>query len=197
MFFFWKGFIPNHRSRLAIQVGNCAFASDDATIRNMAREMEEIYASVFSRLHLLFGYILRSHNVLNIPARGDKEKALKRLRPMTAIKSYHFSIFRSGLLIGVAIPALIDGLLKGQYFDWYDVKGLAPWWFIVQQPKTQQAIPCWDILLFLYGLIFVPVLYSFLLGFNFMAWTRFRINYDFILGKEEKSSLFIDWNFFN
>jgi hypothetical protein len=133
------------------KVGNCTFASDDGIIRNMTREIEEVYASVF--------------------ASGDKKKALKQLRARTIVKSYHFSTFRSGVLIGFAIPALIDGLVK------------------VQQPETQQAIPCWDILLFLYSLIFVPVLYSFLLGMNLVVWARSRINYAFILDLKVSSCL--------
>lgn len=53
--------------------------------------------------------------VLNMAVRGDKIKALKQLRPSPSFKSHHFSTFRSGLLLGFAIPALIDGLMKGQY----------------------------------------------------------------------------------
>ena len=59
--------IPNHRPCLVIQVGNCAFASDDGivSVRNMAREMEEIYTAIFGRLHhdVLCAYILYSHVV--------------------------------------------------------------------------------------------------------------------------------------
>jgi hypothetical protein len=110
------GLIPNHRSCLVIQVGNCAFASDDGVIRNMTREMEEIYTAVFGRLHhdVLCAYILCSHGV--VPARGDGKKACNRLRAKAIFKSHHFNTFRSGLLFGFAIFALVDGLLKGQYF---------------------------------------------------------------------------------
>ena len=49
------GFILTHRSCLVVQVGNCAFASDDGAIRNMTREMEGIYAALFGRLlHEIF-----------------------------------------------------------------------------------------------------------------------------------------------
>jgi hypothetical protein len=54
--------------------------------------------------------------VFNIPARGDGKKACKRLRARPTFKSHHLNTFRSGLLFGFAIFALIDGLLKGQYF---------------------------------------------------------------------------------
>ena len=104
-----------------IQVGNCAFASDDGVVRNMTREIEEIYTAVFGRLHVLGAYILCSH-VFDIPARGDGKK---RLRAKATFKTHHFNTFRSGLLLGLAIFALIDGLLKGQYFKLHDVTGTA------------------------------------------------------------------------
>lgn len=98
---------------LAMQVGNCVFVSDDG-IRDMAREMEEIYATVFgTQLHLFCAYFLRSHDMLNIPASGDKKKACKELRARTTVESHHFSTFRSGLLAGFSISALIDGLWRG------------------------------------------------------------------------------------
>ena len=103
-------------SYLVIQVGNCAFASDDSVIRNMTREMEEIYTVVFGWLmtfSVLVFYVLM---MFYIPARGDGKKACKRLRAKATFKSHHFNTFRSGLLLGFSIFALIDGLLKGQYF---------------------------------------------------------------------------------
>ena len=45
------GLILNHHLYLVIQVGNCAFASDDGVVLNLTREMEEIYTAVFGRLH--------------------------------------------------------------------------------------------------------------------------------------------------
>lgn len=143
--------IPVKKQYMAERVANCTFASDDGITSNMKREMERIYAAAF--------------------ACGDKKKARKQLRASTSSKSYYCSIFRSGLLIGFAIYALIDGLLKAC------------------QPETQKAIPRWDILLFLYGLIFVPVLYSVLLGINLVVWVTSRINYIFIFDLDVSSRL--------
>ena len=110
------GLILNHRSRLAIQVGNCAFASDDSVVRKLTREMEEIYTAVFGRFMTFSAHIFYVLMVFDIPARGDGKKACKRLRAKAIFKTHHFNTFRSGLLFGFAIFALIDGLLKGQYF---------------------------------------------------------------------------------
>ena len=61
--------------------------------------------------------------VFDIPACGDGKKACKRLRAKATFKSHHFNTFRSGLLLGLGIFALIDGLLKGRYFEPHDVNG--------------------------------------------------------------------------
>ena len=88
----------------------------------MTREMEEIYTAVFGRPMKFSAHIFIVLIVFNIPARGDGKKACKRLRAKATFKSHHFNTFRSGLLFGFAIFALIDGLLKGQYFEPHDLK---------------------------------------------------------------------------
>ncbi|KAF9803975.1 hypothetical protein IEO21_09502 [Rhodonia placenta] len=47
-------------------------------------------------------------------ARGDKKKAQARLRSDSQHKSHHFSTFRSGMLLGLAVPALADGIVKSE-----------------------------------------------------------------------------------
>lgn len=110
------GLKPNHRSNFFIEVGNCAFASDNSVVRNMTREMEEIYTAVFGRFMTFSAHIFYVLMVFNILACGDGKKACKRLRAKATFKSHHFNTFRAGLLFGFATFALIDGLLKGQYF---------------------------------------------------------------------------------
>lgn len=90
----------------------------------MTREMEEIYTAIFGRLTKFSGHIFYVLMVFNIPACGDGKKACKRLRTKTIFKSHHFNTFRSGLLFGFAIFALIDGLLKGQDFEPQDLKDI-------------------------------------------------------------------------
>ncbi|KDR80317.1 hypothetical protein GALMADRAFT_62135, partial [Galerina marginata CBS 339.88] len=76
-----------------------AFASDKA-VRQMMSEMEEMYATAF--------------------ARGDKKRATRRLRAGNSTKSHHFSAFRSGVYVGLAIPALIEGLLTSTFTQFRD-----------------------------------------------------------------------------
>ncbi|KDQ58685.1 hypothetical protein JAAARDRAFT_128396 [Jaapia argillacea MUCL 33604] len=76
---------------LGVQVEPCAFASG-STMENMMKEMAELFAARFER--------------------GDKKKALERLRAGSRQKSHHFSTFRSGLAIGLAVPALVSGIYQ-------------------------------------------------------------------------------------
>jgi xenotropic and polytropic retrovirus receptor 1 len=49
-------------------------------------------------------------------ARGDKKKAMARLRgSWRTRKTHHFSTFRAGMFVGLALPAFIDGLVKSKY----------------------------------------------------------------------------------
>uniref|UniRef100_A0A8H7XW23 Uncharacterized protein n=1 Tax=Psilocybe cubensis TaxID=181762 RepID=A0A8H7XW23_PSICU len=126
-----------------LQVEKSAFASDKAVAQMMA-EMEDLYAAAF--------------------ARGNKKMATKRLRAGNSSKSHHFSTFRSGAYIGIALPALIEGLVK------------------VSKQSTRQAIPAWGPLLFIYAILLIPILFTFLVGTNLLVWANSRINYIFIFG---------------
>jgi hypothetical protein len=50
------------------------------------------------------------------------------------------------------------------------------------QPETRTAIPSWDILLFTYSILSIPVLLGLLVGLNLLVWSDARINYIFIFG---------------
>ncbi|PPQ86656.1 hypothetical protein CVT25_006840 [Psilocybe cyanescens] len=83
--------IPVQHQYMTEKVEKSAFASDKAVAQMMA-EMEDMYAAAF--------------------VRGNKKMATKRLRAGNSSKSHHFSTFRSGAYIGIALPALIEGLVK-------------------------------------------------------------------------------------
>ncbi|CAA7264392.1 unnamed protein product [Cyclocybe aegerita] len=132
------------------KVEKSAFASDKA-IMDMMTRMEDLYALTFSR--------------------GDRKKAIRRLRVGNTSKSHHFSTFRSGLYLGVAIPALVNGLVK------------------VFQEDTREDLPEWSTLLYLYGILLIPIVFSVLVGINLLVWARARINYVFIFELEVLSRL--------
>lgn len=72
----------------------------------MITQVEEMFSAQFS----MWRSILFT-SLLSIPAvRGDKKKAKKRLRVTPAQRSHHFNSFRSGMMVGLAIPALASGI---------------------------------------------------------------------------------------
>lgn len=133
--------IPVQNQYMTEKVDKSAFASDKA-VTYMLKEMEDLFAISF--------------------AQGDKKRATMRLRGGTRVKSHHFNTFRSGIFLGLAVPALASGL------------------FHSFQEQTRRDIPAWDALLFLYGIILVPMIFVLLVGLNLLVWSRSRINYVFI-----------------
>ncbi|KAG9017993.1 hypothetical protein FRB90_012718 [Tulasnella sp. 427] len=116
--------------------------SSDKGIKSMIDEIEKMYASRFEG--------------------GDLKKARNRLRMWSKQKTHHFSTFRSGIQIGLAIPALIIGSYQAS------------------RPDVQQIIPYWRALLEVYSALAIPVVFSVLIGLNMIAWGRKRLNYVFI-----------------
>ncbi|KAF8842398.1 hypothetical protein BDN67DRAFT_979576 [Paxillus ammoniavirescens] len=80
--------IPVQAAYMKERVEPAAFASG-AMVSTMLKEMEEIFATRFER--------------------GDKKKAINRLRVGSSLQSQHFSTFRSGLWLGLAVPAVVAG----------------------------------------------------------------------------------------
>ncbi|RDB30619.1 SPX and EXS domain-containing protein 3 [Hypsizygus marmoreus] len=142
--------IPAQQQYMTERIEKSAFASDK-TVRNMMAEMETLYATRF--------------------ARGDKKRAQARLRAGFHAKSHHYSVFRSGIFLGLALPALVSGVHSSF------------------QKSTRDAIPGWDGLLFIYGVLLIPVLFSVLVGVNLLVWARSRINYVFIFELDTRTRM--------
>ena len=110
---------------------------------------------------------------------------MKRLRVGNNTKNHHFSSFRAGFLLGIALPAFIDGMVKGKvnqkigYAHSLNVLS----YLLALQPETHDAFPQWGVLLYIYGILLVPLLFSFLVGLNLLVWADSRINYVFIFGE--------------
>ncbi|OCB90034.1 EXS family protein/ERD1/XPR1/SYG1 family protein [Sanghuangporus baumii] len=131
------------------KVESSAFASG-ATIEDLLKDVEESYAQYFEH--------------------GDTKKARERLRATASQKRHHFSTFRSGLYLGLAIPALADGIYRSF------------------QPGVRENLP-WDALLYVYATFLVPVSFALLVGINIWVWTRSRINYQFIFELDVRTQL--------
>lgn len=142
--------IPLQNAYMSEKVEMSSLVSDKS-VRNMIDEMENIYATQF--------------------ARGDKKQARTKLRGGFLTKSHHFSTFRSGILLGLGIPALVSGAYQSF------------------QQTTRDQIPGWDGLLFAYSILLVPVIFSLLVGVNILVWARARINYVFIFELDYRTQL--------
>ncbi|EJT99046.1 EXS-domain-containing protein [Dacryopinax primogenitus] len=104
-------------------------------------------------------------------AKGDRKRARDRLRQEVIPKTHHFSTFRAGVYVGLAIPAIVLGIVRS--FD----------------PYVRNAVPEWASLLNIYGVLFILPIFTFLIGLNMCAWTRARINWVFIFDLDVRSVL--------
>ncbi|TFY73631.1 hypothetical protein EWM64_g10381 [Hericium alpestre] len=147
---FVRGKIPVQEVYMKEKVEPCAFASGDV-IQNFVKEMEEQFAARFTH--------------------GDRKRALVRLRAGSEHKTHYFSTFRTGLALGLAVPALVDGIVRSFHAD------------------TRAAISGWDSLLFIYSILLVPSVFAFLVGLNLLVWNHARINYVFIFELDIRTRL--------
>ncbi|KAN0062004.1 Xenotropic and polytropic retrovirus receptor 1 [Thecaphora frezii] len=111
-------------------------------VEELLKSTEEIYAAYFEH--------------------GNRKEALNRLRVREDASTHHFSVFRSGLYLGVALCATVAGLVEAM------------------RPETQRRIPAWAALLRVYGAEFIPTAFALLFGLNLAWWHELRINTVFI-----------------
>ena len=112
---------------------------------------------------------------------GDKKKAMNKLRISPTHTGHYASVFRSGLFLGLAVPALASGLYEGSTPLLNNQADLDVVCSLALQQEAH-IIPGSATLLFIYAVFAVPVLFSVLVGLNLLAWTRSRINHVFIFG---------------
>ncbi|KAI0319243.1 SPX domain-containing protein [Amylostereum chailletii] len=85
--------IPVQEVYMKEKVDTSAFSSGDI-VQQILKDMEDQFAARF--------------------ARGDKKRAMVRLRALSSHKSHHYSTFRTGLALGLAIPAFAYGLYESE-----------------------------------------------------------------------------------
>lgn len=49
--------------------------------------------------------------------KGSRKKAVQRLRFMGATTTHHFASWRAGVMLGAALPAIVDGIVKACHAD--------------------------------------------------------------------------------
>lgn len=123
-----------------------------------------------------------------LAARGDKKRARARLRGGAKLTTHHFSTFRTGMALGLGVPALAAGVYQSassvsmRCLCRTSVDTCMRAALVGFQEETRAGIPGWDGLMFVYGIFFVPTFFSLLVGANLLVWARARINYVFIFG---------------
>ncbi|KIY70705.1 SPX-domain-containing protein [Cylindrobasidium torrendii FP15055 ss-10] len=95
---------------------------------------------------------------------GNRKAAMKNLRGGLAHQTFHFETTSAGLMIGLAIPAFVAGI------------------YLSFREDVREDYPGWGALLYVYGILFVPVLFSLLVATNLIVWSNSRVNYVFIFG---------------
>ncbi|KAG8844617.1 hypothetical protein FRB96_002986 [Tulasnella sp. 330] len=125
--------------------------SSENEVKRMIENVEELYASRFEG--------------------GDKKKARDRLKMLGLNKTHHWSTFRSGIHLGLAIPALVVGIYN-----------------VCKREKRAQ-LHVWGSLLEAYATLAIPTIFSLLIGLNMLAWSRKRLNYVFIFELDLRSTM--------
>ncbi|GAA5851252.1 hypothetical protein JCM8547_004184 [Rhodosporidiobolus lusitaniae] len=91
--------------------------------------------------------------------RGDRKKALERLRDFGTSKRHHFTSWRGGVMMGAGLVFMIEGLVQSF------------------KASTRREIPYWPALMQLFGACFLPIFFCLAFFLNLAAWSHARINY--------------------
>ncbi|GAA5838875.1 hypothetical protein JCM11251_003725 [Rhodosporidiobolus azoricus] len=120
------------------KVESANFVASDK-LEELIRETEDAFADVFEK--------------------GDRKKALERLRDFGQKKRHHFTSWRAGILMGAGVVLMVEGLV------------------LSFKASTRREIPQWNALLQLFGACFLPIFFSLAFFLNLAAWSYARINY--------------------
>ncbi|WVQ74177.1 hypothetical protein IAR50_003771 [Cryptococcus sp. DSM 104548] len=123
-------------------IAKCTFSKSEA-IDNILKQVEDLYTIHFEH--------------------GDSKKAREKLRRQQKEKTHYQSVFRSGIMMGIALPAFVAALVESC------------------QQDTRDAIPSWEGLLMCYGGLYLPVVFALLFEINLLAYVNARINYEFVM----------------
>ncbi|KAG0659046.1 hypothetical protein C6P46_005342 [Rhodotorula mucilaginosa] len=117
-------------ARYAEKVDKADFVTS-TKLDDLIRETEDAFATAFER--------------------GDRKKALERLRDFGEKKGHHFTSWRAGMLMGAGLPLMIEGLV------------------LSFKPSVRQEIPYWAALLQLFGACYLPVFFCLAFFLNLAA----------------------------
>jgi xenotropic and polytropic retrovirus receptor 1 len=145
----------------------------------MLGEVETLYAARFGKYRDFTCHTSLAHCFTE---KGDRKKAKNRLRASLKPQSHHLTTFRTGVFVGLSIPALISGIYEGEIpasFRGCTQHNNSS----ACQPDVQERVPGWSSLLQIYLAFFIPVVFGLLVSLNVIVWAYVRINYIFIFGE--------------
>ena len=103
--------------------------------------------------------------------RNNRKHAVERLRSKDKQHEHVSSVFNVGLLLGLAIPFFLEGIVEAR------------------KPSTGIIIPQAGYLLQVWGGLALVVLFLLLFGINSWVWHDAKINYTFIFEFDTKHHL--------
>ncbi|WWC91724.1 uncharacterized protein L201_006671 [Kwoniella dendrophila CBS 6074] len=125
---------------------------------------ERISKATFSQSEAIDGLIKQIEDLYTLHfEHGDSKKARDKLRRQTTEKTHYDSVFRSGFMIGVGLPAAIFALVESG------------------KSHVREEVPAWNGLLQVYGGLYIPIIFAMLFQLNLGAFVAARINYEFVM----------------
>jgi hypothetical protein len=83
-------------------------------VQELLKEMEDLFTTRFGETIFEDDVCLL---IMSHTAKGDRKNALVYLRAVSSHKTHHSSTFRAGLALGLAFPALIDGIVRCKFLN--------------------------------------------------------------------------------
>nr|XP_019044152.1 hypothetical protein I302_07433 [Kwoniella bestiolae CBS 10118]OCF23082.1 hypothetical protein I302_07433 [Kwoniella bestiolae CBS 10118] len=125
---------------------------------------ERISKATFSQSEAIDGLIKQIEDLYTIHfEHGDSKRARDKLRRQTTEKTHYDSVFRSGIMIGIGLPAAVFALIE------------------CNKSHVRQELPAWEGLLQVYGGLYLPIAFAMLFQLNLGAYVAARINYEFVM----------------
>ncbi|WWC72020.1 uncharacterized protein I206_105979 [Kwoniella pini CBS 10737] len=125
---------------------------------------EKISKATFSQSQAIDGLIKQIEDLYTSHfEHGDSKRARDKLRRQTTERTHYNSVFRSGVMIGIGLPAAVFALIESS------------------KSHTREQIPAWGGMLQVYGGLYLPIMFAMLFQLNLGAYVAARINYEFVM----------------
>lgn len=138
----------------------------------LPKYMEKIDQSYFITSNVLDELIGQIEDLYSFTfEKGNRKVAITKLRSNEVLQTFYSDFFKSGLLLGFALPLFVLAVYHGVHDT---VRGILP--------EGRFLLQIW-------GGFFLATLMALLFGINCAIWSRFKINYKFIFEFDNRNSL--------